>query len=150
MGVSLLNAMPSWAQTAATGDGFVWRDYQEPVVRPDQPLWLQAFWFLVKLGFVVGLIYATLLLYKRMLGQRSPVDFTSIRVLETSRLAGTQSLYKVQVDDKVLLLGSNGAGLLTKLAEWPASEIEGDFNTVIESSLRRAVVAEERSPNPPA
>ncbi|MBM3266371.1 MAG: flagellar biosynthetic protein FliO [Candidatus Sericytochromatia bacterium] len=153
-------AAPALAQ-AATGDGFVWRDYQDPAlaVAPQQPLWLQAFWFLVKLGFVIALIYASLLAYRKLLGQRAPADFGRIRVLETARLAGTQSLYLVQVGDQTLLVGSNGAGLLVKLAEWPAdqpppeaaqvafgqtvrraADRPDDFEAVIDSSLRQAVI----------
>lgn len=144
---------------AATGDGFVWRDYQEPAAPPSQPLWLQAFWFLVKLGFVLGLAYGSLLLYKRMLGTRAPLGLGRIRVLENTRLAGTQSLFLVQVGEQIMLLGSNGAGLLVKLSEWPVDQAPppqdqaiftrtvnqaasrgDDFDTVIESSLKQAVI----------
>lgn len=156
----LAAAPDALAQVAtATGDGFIWRDYQEPAVPPGQPLWLQAFWFLVKLGFVLGLAYGSLLLYKRMLGTRAPLGLGRIRVLENTRLAGTQSLYLVQVGEQILLLGSNGAGLLVKLSEWPADQAPplqdqaiftravnqaasrgDDFDTVIESSLKQAVI----------
>ncbi len=158
--VLLLVAPDALAQVpGATGDGFVWRDYQEPPAPQPQPLWLQAFWFLVKLGFVLGLAYGSLLLYKRMLGTRAPIGFGRIQVLETTRLAGTQSLYLVQVGEQIMLLGSNGAGVLVKLSEWPAGEAPGpqdqamfsrtlgkaagrgdDFDTIIESSLKQAVI----------
>ncbi len=160
--LALLSA-PALAQTA-TGDGFVWRDYQDPglaaAAATPQPLWLQAFWFIVKLAFVCVLVYLSLLAYKRMLGQRAPQDFGRIRVLETARLAGTQSLYLVQVGDQTLLVGSNGAGLMVKLAEWPADQPpppaaeaaftrtvakaagrSDDFDAVIDSSLRQAVIS---------
>lgn len=158
--VFLVFAPDAFAQVpGATGDGFVWRDYQEPTAPQPQPLWLQAFWFVVKLGFVLGLAYASLLMYKRMLGTRAPIGFGRIRVLESTRLAGTQSLYMVQVGEQIMLLGSNGAGVLVKLSEWPAdqgpppqdqavfgrtiaraAERGDDFDTVIESSLKQAVI----------
>lgn len=158
--VAWLVAPDALAQApGATGDGFVWRDYEEPTVGPSEPLWQQALWFLLKLGFVIGLAYASLLMYKRMLGTRAPLGFGRIRVLENTRLAGTQSLYMVQVGDQIMLLGSNGAGLLVKLSEWPADQppppqdeaVFGravnqaaargdDFDTVIESSLKQAVI----------
>lgn len=149
---------------ASVSDDFALPEYRDPgVAAPvEQPLWQAALWFLIKLGFVIGLIYGTLFFYKRLLGTRAPLALGRVRVLETTRLAGTQSLFLVQAGEQIMLIGSNGAGLMVKLSEWPAdapppiqsgmeftrkvAQAEGradDFQGIMESSIRQAVIPPE-------
>lgn len=109
----------------ASDDGWIWKDYQDPdtEIQPKQPLWLEALGAMLKLAFVIALAYAVLYGYKRLLGIRAAGSLGGrIRVLESTRLAGTQSLVLVEANERYMLLGSNGAGVLVKLMEWPVTE----------------------------
>ena len=119
---------PAQAATTAemaTGDTWVWKDYQDPdsLAAPKTPLWEAAIGVFFKLALVIALIYAVLYGYKRLLGLRSAgVLGGRIRVVESTRLAGTQSLLLVEANGRYLLLGSNGAGVLVKLMDWPVEQ----------------------------
>jgi flagellar biosynthetic protein FliO len=65
---------------------------------------------LLKLGVVIGLIYACLYLLKRW---RGPLGAAGRRlaVLETTRLSTRQSLHLVRVGSQVLLIGATDGGL---------------------------------------
>ena len=118
-------ALAATTASMASGDTWVWKDYQDPdtLAEPKTPLWEAAIGVFFKLAFVIALIYAVLYGYKRLLGIRTAgVLGGRIRVVESTRLAGTQSLLLVEANGRYLLLGSNGAGVLIKLMDWPVEQ----------------------------
>ncbi len=118
-------ALAATTATVASGDTWVWKDYQDPdsLAEPKTPLWEAAIGVFFKLAFVIVLIYAVLYGYKRLLGIRTAgVLGGRIRVVESTRLAGTQSLLLVEANGRYLLLGTNGAGVLIKLMDWPVEQ----------------------------
>lgn len=121
----------------ASEDAFVWRDYgDEAETTEDVPWWRALGRFLARFVFVLGLLAATLFGLRRFMAMRAPLGDGRIMVLEQTRLAGTQSLCLVQAGAHVLLLGTNGAGLLVKLAEWP---VEQAPPSVAEAMFRQSV-----------
>lgn len=121
----------------ASEDAFVWRDYgDEAETSQDVPWWRALGRFLVRFVFVLGLLAATLFGLRRFMAMRAPLGDGRILVLEQTRLAGTQSLCLVQAGANVLLLGTNGAGLLVKLAEWPVDQAPP---SVAEAMFRQSV-----------
>ena len=121
----------------ASEDAFVWRDYgEEPEATEDVPWWKALGRFLIRFLFVLGLLVATLFGLRRFMALRAPLGDGRIMVLEQTRLAGTQSLCLVQAGSQVLLLGTNGAGLLVKLAEWPLDQAPP---SVAEAMFRQSV-----------
>lgn len=150
---------------SATGGSFSWRDYQDPgqPTKPQDPLWQTTLWFFLKLAFVVGLVFAVLYGYRKVLGIRVPASLGTLRILESARLAGTQSLYVVQAGERRLLVGSNGAGMMVKLAEWSVTEgspppaVERSFAQDLKDASRRrddfegiidSAIRESTSPRP--
>ena len=123
------------AAPVATDDAMAWRDYQDPEDEPDaRPWWQTLASFLGRLLVVLGLAVATLLGLRRFMALRAPLGDGRIQVLEQTRLVGTQSLCLVQAGTRILLLGTNGTGLMVLLAEWPADQAPP---TVAEAMFRK-------------
>jgi flagellar biogenesis protein FliO len=71
---------------------------------------------LFKLCLVLGLLYASLGLYKRYRGAIPGIQGRQITILESSRLSPRQAVHLIQVRDQTLLIGATDQGL-TLLAE---------------------------------
>ncbi|MBI6545835.1 MAG: flagellar biosynthetic protein FliO [Cyanobacteria bacterium NC_groundwater_1444_Ag_S-0.65um_54_12] len=158
---------PEGAKDPSDSGAFVWKDYQDPQGQDNkaEPLWQAGLWFIFKLLVVLGMIYLFFGIYRRMMATRSSLTKGHIRVIESARLSGTQNLHLVQVGDAILLIGSNGAGLLSRLAEWPANKVttpqgpvtfgsqlaaaterSDDFAGVVESSIKQVVLPPSEEP----
>ncbi len=101
-------------------------DYQDPQAQPEPNGFLTVLGLLIKLAFVVGLIYLSIL-GLRHFTQRGRAAFlggSAINVIEKTPLAQNRELYLIDVADKVLLLGATGSSiaLLTEITDAAAIE----------------------------
>jgi flagellar biosynthetic protein FliO len=73
---------------------------------------------LLKLGLVIGLIYASLYVLKRWQGGALAGRARQVTLVETTRLSPRQALHLVKVGQRTLLIGATDASLnlLTELA----------------------------------
>lgn len=67
---------------------------------------LSALDVLLKLGFVIGLIYVSLYLLRRWQGQMTGRSTRQLRVIESLSLAPRQTLHLVRVGSQTLLIGA--------------------------------------------
>ncbi|MEB3298258.1 MAG: flagellar biosynthetic protein FliO [Candidatus Sericytochromatia bacterium] len=120
--VSAVESTEGGPTTPNPDDQFPWKDDGETEAVEAKPWWRTLASFIMRFLFVLGLVAATLYGLKRFLALRAPLGDGRVMVLEQTRLVGTQSLCLVQAGTRIMLLGTNGAGLLVKLGEWPADQ----------------------------
>ena len=105
---------------------FLLDDYRDPALDRGVPFWQSILAFGFKLLFVLGLVVLTLWFLRRFWVRNSLTNGPAgnrIRVLESVPLVGTQSLHLVSVRDRVLVIASNGQGMVEKLLELPEEEV---------------------------
>lgn len=96
------------------------RDYDEPKKAEDAPWWQQLFGFIFKLAIVVGLIFLSLAVVKKLSGGRVALPTTKGRnmvLLESTSLGPQQAIHLVSLGgDRLLVVGASPQGL-TRLTE---------------------------------
>lgn len=75
-------------------------------ITPPTEIGFSALDVLLKLGFVIGLIYASLYLLRRWQGQMTGRPTRQMRVVESLSLAPRQTLHLVRVGSQTLLIGA--------------------------------------------
>jgi len=117
-------AAPAPTVTAEPAGGYIVGDYasmSNPIAGEDSATdwWGIGLGLVLKLGLVVGLIYACVWVLKRLMrkGGTLPKGARNLRILETAYLAPERSLHIVAVQDKLLVLGATQAQIsfLTEL-----------------------------------
>jgi flagellar biogenesis protein FliO len=99
---------------------FPLRDYEEPKPSPQAPWWQQALGFVFKLALVIGLIFLSLGVIKKL--QTGRVSLPNAKgknmvVLESAHLGPQQNVHLISIGgDRLLVVGTGPQGV-TKLAE---------------------------------
>ncbi|MDB5097549.1 MAG: Flagellar biosynthesis protein FliO [Cyanobacteria bacterium RYN_339] len=125
--VKHLEAKPLLATTAAKKPAytaedqpFPLRDYEEPKPAAQAPWWQQALGFVFKLALVIGLIFVSLGVLKKLQGGRITLPNAkgkNMVVLETANLGPQQNVHLISLGgDRLLVVGASPQGV-TKLAE---------------------------------
>lgn len=169
---STVSATPTALSTLATGvtpeptseTGYLLAEYDTSVPSfldtgleaeaiDEPPLWQSAGEFALKLGLVIGLLYAALagLRWLQGSGRRAAgPGGATIRILETTGLAPGRSLHLVVVGEKTLLIGAteHQLSLLAEVSEaslpLPDEElVSPDFETALAASQPAAQATSE-------
>ncbi|HBN07105.1 MAG TPA: hypothetical protein DD435_00150 [Cyanobacteria bacterium UBA8530] len=105
---------------------FLLDDYRDPALDRAVPIWQSMLAFGFKLLFVLGLVVLTLWFLRRFWARNTlggGLSGNRIRLLESLPLVGTQTLHLVSVRNRVLVLASNGQGMVEKLLDLPEEEV---------------------------
>lgn len=132
--------------------GYLFDDYRDPALDQGAPLWQTILGMGFKLILVLGILAACYWFLQRYLARQSLLGVSTgsrMRVLESMPLVGSQTIHLVAVKDRVLMLASNGQGMVEKLAEFAEEEVSfqelmdlAENPQPIEASLRRIVIPE--------
>lgn len=111
-------------------------------ITPPAELGFSALDVLLKLGFVIGLIYVSLYLLRRWQGQMTGRATRQMRVVESLSLAPRQTLHLVRVGSQTLLIGATdqtltslGAVSLPPEPEPEPTKPAPAFSTLLAQSL---------------
>ena len=97
---------------------------------------------LFKLGLVIVLIYASMILFRRWRVTFPSRPDRQISILETARLSPHQAIHLVRVKDQVLLIGATDQGLAL-LTEFDGSAVEKNLVETLPVSFEQRLGASQ-------
>ena len=95
------------------------KDYEEPKPAAPEPWWQQLLGFLFKLAMVIGLIFLSLAVVKKLSGGKMTLNLPNTKgrnivVLETTHLTPQQAIHMISLGgERLLVVGAGPQGLST-------------------------------------